>query len=679
MLNEVKALRAGYQLGWRDQALANLGRLAVMPTPRRDLVELRTEAVASIGEFGVKELARFEGGDAPPGGGWCATSLDFSPDSKRIASASKTGDVDLWDVPNVTQRRRIADAEPTNEQHTFWDRGRVHFLSDGDLAYITKNGRVAFLGAPGRQSARSPIERGNARALKLGIDRQGGRLAVGWTDGRIDLHDAGTGLLQRSFEWKNPWDFAFSSDGQWLALQGKGGPIEMVPTSGQGTAFSLGHRSGYFAALAFGPDGAVIAGVDGRSVVLWDLASKQELLRQSGHKESVTAIAFSPDGSLVATSCGDSMTRIWDARDGRALAALPGPWYMRSLAFSPDGQYLAASTDPGPVCLYQLEGRREQRRLVGHKFGTLAVAFHPSLPRLASSSDDHSIIVWDADAARLLGRWIGHKRQVTGLAYSPDGSLLASTCGSSSADELANDHGVHLWNAGNGKLWKRLPRPSHQGVWTLAFDPAGRRLASGDEGGTVLIWEVESGRTVRCEREGNSRVASVAFHNAGRQLFVGLETGEVSLFDLEPSGPARRIHLPDGCRRLVVDIRRNRAVVGGSTGAVTALSLPDLGVALRLAKGHDGPIASLAVTRDGRLLATSGMDRRVVLRDAETFRALLTFPAWTGVVRELAFDVSGRWLALAGADSDVSLWDLRMVHDELAALGLAWDQEDTHN
>ena len=44
------------------------------------------------------------------------------------------------------------------------------------------------------------------------------------------------------------------------------------------------------------------------------------------------------------------------------------------------------------------------------------------------------------------------------------------------------------------------------------------------------------------------------------------------------------------------------------------------------------------------------------------------------MVKALAFDASGRWLAFAGADSDVNLWDMRMVHDELAAVGLAWDQ-----
>jgi WD40 repeat protein len=165
--------------------------------------------------------------------------------------------------------------------------------------------------------------------------------------------------------------------------------------------------------------------------------------------------------------------------------------------------------------------------------------------------------------------------------------------------------------------------------------------------------------------------------DSGRRLLVGVEDGSVSLFDLESSGPPRRIKLPAGCMKLAVDSRRNRAVVVDKQGAVIALSLPDLKVVHRLAKGQDGAVDSLALSPDSGapgLLATGGTDRRVVLRDPVTFEALLTFPAWTGPVRDLGFDASGRWLALVGTDSEVGLWDLKMLHDELAAIGLAWDQ-----
>ena len=61
----------------------------------------------------------------------------------------------------------------------------------------------------------------------------------------------------------------------------------------------------------------------------------------------------------------------------------------------------------------------------------------------------------------------------------------------------------------------------------------------------------------------------------------------------------------------------------------------------------------------GRLLATGGhTDRRILLRDAATFEPLVGLPTWTGMVKHFAFDATGRWLAVAGANSDVGLWDL---------------------
>ena len=210
----------------------------------------------------------------------------------------------------------------------------------------------------------------------------------------------------------------------------------------------------------------------------------------------------------------------------------------------------------------------------------------------------------------------------------------------------------------------------------LAFAPSGDRLASGDQGGAVILWDLQSGRILRREKEGSSPVASVVYLDSGRELLVGLDRGEISLIDLEQPEPPRRIVLSDGCKAIVVDRQTNRAILGDSKGTVIALSLPDLSVVHRLAQGHDGSVITIALSPDGRLLASSGTDRRVVLRDSMTFQVLFTFPSWTGVVRDLAFDASGRWLAFASSDSDVDLWDLNLVHDELAAVGLAWDQPE---
>src|SRR5262245_66227242 len=56
LLSEVRALRASHEPGWRDQALDNLARLVAMPPPRRDSVELRSEAAATLGAADIRYL-----------------------------------------------------------------------------------------------------------------------------------------------------------------------------------------------------------------------------------------------------------------------------------------------------------------------------------------------------------------------------------------------------------------------------------------------------------------------------------------------------------------------------------------------------------------------------------------------------------------------------------------------
>ena len=108
-------------------------------------------------------------------------------------------------------------------------------------------------------------------------------------------------------------------------------------------------------------------------------------------------------------------------------------------------------------------------------------------------------------------------------------------------------------------------------------------------------------------------------------------------------------------------------------GAIGGLSLLDLTPGPRLEDARDGSVECLALSPDGRLLATAS-NHRVVLRDALSFEALLAFPLWAGTLRDMTSDSEGRRLAVVGTDSDVDLWDLTALHDGLTALGLAWDR-----
>jgi RNA polymerase sigma factor (TIGR02999 family) len=103
LLGETRALREARPAGWRATALENLRQLRAMETPRRDLLELRNEAVACFGELDAYEVDRFEGHTH------LVYGVDFSPDGKTLATAGYDGRVCLWNPGKRRPARQITD------------------------------------------------------------------------------------------------------------------------------------------------------------------------------------------------------------------------------------------------------------------------------------------------------------------------------------------------------------------------------------------------------------------------------------------------------------------------------------------------------------------------------------------------------------------------------------------
>lgn len=193
----------------------------------------------------------------------------------------------------------------------------------------------------------------------------------------------------------------------------------------------------------------------------------------------------------------------------------------------------------------------------------------------------------------------GEPAAVTALAFSPDGKALAAG---------ASDGSVRLYSAADGReLWRST---AHAGsVWGLAFSPDGRVLASAGEGALLRLHDPRTGAPRRTIRPGRLAVSHLAFLPDGRLAGAG-DLGNLELWD------------------------------------------PDSGVNVRSLTRHDSRLEGLAVSPDGRYVATSSRGGRLFLWDAASGRPVLERRAGRPYAYDLAFAPDGRSLFARDRNSD---------------------------
>ncbi|WP_433567014.1 tetratricopeptide repeat protein [Nocardia sp. CA-151230] len=243
------------------------------------------------------------------------------------------------------------------------------------------------------------------------------------------------------------------------------------------------------------------------------------------------AVAFSPDGGMLATCDGNNHTIIvWNLETGRPSYTLRTSAWIGAIAFSNDGTLLAAN-GWGQAAVWNAATGEHLRDLGSHIRHGSGVAF------IADRTLVDGCTLWDitagerllalgggsADAERRAGQTsgqqaadepaVGYGVRVVAVALGPDDQMLAISTETVHSDWTREwNPTVQLWNPATGEHLRDLHIEGHPPVRSLAFIPDGSLVAVAGDSGAWLM-DIVGERVQRLGDRGGAD--AVAFHPDG--------------------------------------------------------------------------------------------------------------------------------------------------------------------
>jgi WD40 repeat protein len=415
-------------------------------------------------------------------------SLQFSPDSGRVAIVDRSGQTQVWDVTTGKKLREVLqrEADKTNMMDNvpclaFSPDGKILAIGGAVTPFI----ELWDLGSGQRLGAKTghahPAETlqyaPNGQAL---VSRQG-LFTLQW--------QAAAGKLQARHRAQWPSDIFCTLWSPGGRLQVIAGPSEEVDTAHlrdlalDKVVRSLDKAEQYYANSAGGSivsaDGRSLAACLGQYVALWHLATgKRAWMVPWPDPSDLEAwkhavLAFSPDGKVLAAR-------------GQRIVQPQHPFYS------------APAKHLGWVVLWEVASGKERKRLEWEMPKEPNTGFYAQQVKLPWSGalllapDGKTVVLGDGDTLRQVSLSTGKEiRRFGGFgvhsavaSLSPNGKLLAA---------LTESGSVQLWDVATGNVLEPIQPPPPATVTCFAFSPDGRHLATGCSDTTILVWAIHQG------------------------------------------------------------------------------------------------------------------------------------------------------------------------------------------
>jgi WD40 repeat protein/tetratricopeptide (TPR) repeat protein len=608
---------------------------------------------------GLRQERTLEGHD-----GWIY-GVDFSPDGRRVVTASADRTARVWDVATGEELVRMVSSERLR---------RAFFCRAGERVFTSGlGGRTvrACEAATGRVLVQRRMP---ASIEDLDLSPEGDGLAVSTRDGHVTILDSSTlepmqrilikheshrgigGALPAHSGDSEHHGRVHSTDfhpqGDRIVVVG---PDRVAKQWHLQSERVLGTEVPDCWAARYGPEGRTILalGVDRRARVI-DAETGELRGVLEGHHDWIEDIAFRVDRRVLLTGSRDTTARLWDLESGRPLAVLKAHENdVMAVAFAPDGRRAATVSYDGKVIIWRTKPALE----VDAAVDTLPAPMPLLSPdgRRALRWRGRDVEVWEPRTARRIATLEGHRGVVLCAAYSTDGRRVASGAYGE----------ARLWDVGGGEATSIVLSGVGGMVLDVAFDREGKRVATSSHENLARISDAASGKLLHVLRGHTNYVDCVAFSEDGRHLVTGSHDNTVRTWDAATGAPGWATAL-DGWVLYAGFFAGDELVLAGTHGNTAFLLDAETGSVRRRLLGHEGHVFEAALHAAKGLVATSSRDGTARVWDAASGEERLAIRAPEGEFRSVAFSAGGETLYTLSGDCTLRSWPLEPIAAALA-------------
>ncbi|MBD2514590.1 hypothetical protein H6G93_06125 [Nostoc sp. FACHB-973] len=233
------------------------------------------------------------------------------------------------------------------------------------------------------------------------------------------------------------------------------------------------------------------------------------------------------------------------------------------------------------------------------------------------------------------------------VAFSPNGKLLAT--GDTNGE-------IRLYKVANSQ--QLMTCKGHTGwIWSVSFSPDGQVLASGSNDQTIKLWDISTGQCFKTLEGHSGGVRSVTFSPNAKVLASGSDDQTVKLWNVS-TGQCFKTLQEHGCSVWSVAFSpKDNILASGNDDYKVRLWNINSSSCIHTLEGHTQRVYSVTFSPDGNTLATGSHDQTVKLWDISTSKCLKTLQGHTDLVHSVTFSVDGSAVVSCGDDQTVRVWD----------------------